>query len=603
MRRWASFLWCALATAGAQAQSGRQALAAGTESYLLADYQRAVPLLSLGLDPGAAVPDQAWVRGVQRLADVLLVLRQDSLATTWLRWATRLSPDFAVDEDAVPPAVVRAARRARAFVDSTPSDPFVSRTEFRWPPAFRSADRGTVRLSGANVPITARIGPDQFLRGGESRVLPIGSYDVVVSAPGYLPARFTIEVLPGVETLVHASPLPETAGLLYVSARPWGTLFIDGQRVGYTGVAGHRVLPGSHALRLVRDSAAAIDTTIQVAERQPVRLSWVTVRDTTGAARLDSAGRILDAGDTERGAELLRLFLLTQPATSGATLRAVALARLAEALWTLRVRDSARACLRIMVEADPFYAPPGDRFNPELRAAYQKVRREVPVIGLHAPADTVLVPARDSLPLALAVGRPGDVRLYLRPTTGPSHDSLLAVISVDGLAAVRLPLTTADGTALPPGPYAIEGNLAGSALGNPARDVLAFTVQRLAVDTSPHLPPPSATVYLPQVRRGRLTRGTVLEGIGLGAAVVLVPIVINDGDLSGRSVPVAAGLLGTSIALLKIALTRPNEPIQENVRFNELQRTQWETRNRKIAVENALRLRRTPLRVRTTESP
>jgi len=152
---------------------------------------------------------------------VLLVLRRDSLATTWLRWAARLSPEFNVDEDVAPPSVVRAARAARAFVDSTPRDPFVASTEFHWPGATVTEGPGTVRLAAANIPITARIGPDQFLRGAESRRLPPGSYDVVVSAPGYLPTRLTVELLPGVETLVRVSLLPETAGLLYVAARPW----------------------------------------------------------------------------------------------------------------------------------------------------------------------------------------------------------------------------------------------------------------------------------------------------------------------------------------------------------------------------------------------
>ena len=109
MKPYVSLIVLACVAASARAQAGRRALAAGTDSYLLADYQRAVPLLSLGLDPAGGARDQPWVQGVERLTDVLLVLRQDSLAATWLRWAIRLAPDFEVDEDVVPPAVVRAA--------------------------------------------------------------------------------------------------------------------------------------------------------------------------------------------------------------------------------------------------------------------------------------------------------------------------------------------------------------------------------------------------------------------------------------------------------------------------------------------------------------
>src|SRR2546429_168097 len=90
----------------------------------------------------------------------------------------------------------------------------------------------------------ARPRPRSPGRGAGPRRLPPGSYDVVVSAPGYFPTRLTVELLPGVETLIRVSLLPETAGLLYVTARPWGTLFVDGERVGYTSVAAHHVAPG-----------------------------------------------------------------------------------------------------------------------------------------------------------------------------------------------------------------------------------------------------------------------------------------------------------------------------------------------------------------------
>ncbi len=601
MKRYAPLIVLTCVATSVRAQAGRQALAAGTDSYLLADYQRAVPLLSLGLDPASGARDRPWVLGVERLADVLLVLRQDSLAATWLRWATRLAPDFAVDEEVVPPAVLRAARAARAFVDATPQDGFVSHTEFRWPAKFRATETGTVRLSAASIPITARIGADQFLRGGESRTLPPGSYEVVVSAPGYLPTRLTIELLPGVETLVRVSLLPETAGLLYVSARPWGTVFVDGQRIGYTSVTAHRLLPGSHTVRLERDAGPTTDTAIVVAERRPVRLSWIARRDTVGEARLDNALSALDAGDIEGGVEMLQLFLPSRQASAGATARAVALARLAEATWSLHARDSARACLHRMVEIDPFYMPPGDLFNPELWATYQQVRRETPAISIQAPQDTVMVPVRDLLPVRIAVGQPGEVRLYLRLTTPRSRDSLVAAGSVESFAVTRIPLTAADSAPLPPGVYKIEAEMV--LPGGGARDVVTLSIERLSADTAAHAAPLAAAAFRPETMRGRLSPRTVLQGVGLGALAALVPVIINKGDLSGRSVPFAASLIGGSITIAKIAVTRPTVPIRENARYNEVLRTQWEARNRIIAAQNALKLRRTPLRVRTTVTP
>jgi hypothetical protein len=451
-----------------------------------------------------------------------------------------------------------------------------------------------VRLASANIPITARIGVDQFLRGGESRRLSPGSYDVVVSAPGYLPTRLTVEALPAVTTVVHVSLLPETAGLLYVTARPWGTVLVDGERIGYTSVAAHHVAPGKHTLRLERDGRPAIDTTIVVAERQQVRLSWVTMRDTMGDPQIDTAFAALDAGATERGVDLLLRGL-------GATARARVLGRLAEATWSLGAKDSARTSLRELVQVDPFYAPPAGLFNPELQAACTQERRATAVISIRAPRDTVLTPLRDTLPIEIAVGRPGEVRLLLRFSSPRPRDSLLLALAVDSIARVGIPLTAPDGSVLAPGVYAIEGTVA--AAGRGASDLLPMTVERVPVDTSSHALSYPVAANRPETRkRGPSLRSTG-EGIGLGALVVLLSATVNKSDVSGRSIPSAAWVIGGSVALANLAFKRSSVPVPENIRHNESLRSQLEAQDRNVALENATKLRRAPLRIRATREP
>jgi hypothetical protein len=177
----------------------------------------------------------------------------------------------------------------------------------------------------------------------------------------------------------------------------------------------------------------------------------------------------------------------------------------------------------------------------------------------------------------------------------------LAAVSVESEAVAQISLTAPDSTTLPPGIYAIEGEVAHS--GGVARDLLTLSVERLSADTAPHIAPLAAAAFQPETRRGRLSPRTVLQGVGLGAIAVLVPVVMNNGDVSGRSVPFAAALIGGSIAVAEITFTRPTIPIRENARYNEVLRTQWEGRNRVIAAQNALRLRRTPLRIRMTALP
>ena len=591
------FVALTLVAAPAVAQSGRRALTAGAERYLLADYQGAVPELSQGLDPTAGPLDQQWLQGVERLADVLSVLRQDSLAATWLRWAVRIAPTFAVDEDVVPPIVVRAAAAARAFVDSTPHDRFVARIAYEWPAMFRADAPGVVRLAPAAIPITARIGVDQFMRGGESRRLPPGSYDVVASAPGFLPTRLTVELLPGITTVVAVSLLPETAGLLDVTARPWGTLLLDGTRIGYTSVAAHRLIPGRHTLRLELPGSPPLDTTIVVADRQQIRLSWVTRRDTTGDAGLDDALATLDGAEIERGTLLVREWLTATPLA--AVGRATALARLAEATWSLGMKDSARAHLREIFAADPFYSPPADLFNPELRAAYQHVRRATAAIAIRAARDTVLTPLGDSVRVQVAVGQPGEVRLLLRLTNPRPRDSVLAALFVDSVATASVPLMSPDGSVLPPGQYVIEGEIAALGPGT----LLRMTIERLPVDTLPHAPDIPSAEYRPETRRGTLPFRTIGEGLGLGALAVLASAVVNDREVSGRRIPSGSWVIGASVALATFTLRRPTVPIPESIAHNAALRAALNDRNRAIAAGNATTLQTAPLRIRTTREP
>ena len=600
MRRLAALVLVLLAAVQASAQTDRRGLAAGNERYLLADYHGALPLLVRGLDPKAGPLDGPWVQGVERLADVLLVLRQDSLAETWLRWAARLDPDFHVDEEVVPPTVARAARAARVFVDSTPHDRFVARVTFDWAAASPNGS-GTVRLERANIPITARIGTDQFLRGGESRRLPPSSYNVVVSAPGYLPTRLTVELLPGVTTVVAVSLLPETAGVLYVAARPWATVFVDGDPIGYTGVAAHRLVPGRHVLRLKYREGAPRDTTIVVGERQAVRLSWVGQRTTTGDPQLDQALAALDGADTERGVVLLRQWLSADAGGAPEGTKSLVLARLAEVAWSLGLRDSSGICLRALVQADPFFSIPLGLFNPELDASYVRVRRETPAIAIRAPRDTVVTPVRDSFPIRIAVGRPGEVRLLLRITRPRARDSLLVALHVDSVGIARIPLTAPDGNALASGQYAIEAEVAAS--GPRSSALLELTVERLPADTAPRQAPIPVAVFRAEIRKGSPSLRTVGESVGLGALALLVSAVVNDASVSGRTIPRGAWLIGGSVTLTNLALKRPGLPITANVAYNESLRRQWKEEDRAIATENVTRLGTAPLRIRSTREP
>jgi len=476
----------------------------------------------------------------------------------------------------------------------------VARETFDWAAASVSGP-GTVRLDRASIPITARIGTDQFLRGGEARRLPPGSYNVVVSAPGFLPTRLSVELLPGVTTQVAVALLPETAGLLYVAARPRATVFVDGDPIGYTSVAAHRVIPGRHVLRLEYEGGARRDTTIIVGERQVVRLAWLRQRDTTGDPQLDRAFAALDDADPERGTVLLRQWLTADAGSAADGTRSLVLARLAEVAWSLGLRDSARVYLHSLVQADAFFSLPRGLFNPELDADYVRLRRETPAIAIRAPHDTVLTPLRDSLPIEIAVGRPGDVRLLLRLTRPRPHDSLLITLHVDSVGIATIPLTAPDGNVLAPGQYAIEAEVVAS--GSSASALLELTLERLAADTTPSQSPIPTAAFRAEIKKGSPSFRTVGESVGLGALALLLSAAVNDAGVSGRAIPRGAWLIGGSVTLANLTLKRPGVPLAANVAYNDSLRRQWKEGDRAIATENATRLRAAPLRIRAAREP
>jgi len=129
------------------------------------------------------------------------------------------------------------------------------------------------------------------------------------------------------------------------------------------------------------------------------------------------------------------------------------------------------------------------------------------------------------------------VRLLLRLTVPRPRDSVLTVLSVDSMAIARIPLAATDGRVLAPGVYAIEAK---SPLpGGAASDLLQLSVERTSVDTmSPRSAIPG-TSFRPETRKSGASLGTVREGIGLGALVLLASVAVNDGHLSGRSIPPA----------------------------------------------------------------
>ena len=256
----------------AGAQSGREALLLGTRAYDLADFESAISLLSRGLDPSATPRDNLWLGGVQKLAYALLERGQVNLADTWLRWALRLEPGMALDSVNFPPTVWVAFDRAKTLVASAAWDTSTARLSWQWSSTPAGMSGGTLVVRSAGPAISARIENGDLLSAGVPRGLAPGSHTVLATADGYEPERVSVEVLPGVATQVMLQLQRTPPGFLYVASRPWGTVYLDGERIGYTTLSAHPVNAGTHRLRIERVGYAPVDTTIFVSRDQRVRL-------------------------------------------------------------------------------------------------------------------------------------------------------------------------------------------------------------------------------------------------------------------------------------------------------------------------------------------
>ena len=194
------------ASAPALAQDSRVALLQqATAAYDNFETTRALDLARAALDPALGAPDSSWVRSLHLLSQVLFENGSETDARTWARWGMRVNPQMRIDSVNFLAGVVGILREARTKVGARSSSDDITRTVWLWPARGSSATQGLVRLdpSPMSVPISVRVlseaGTDigQLIAGPGLTLAP-GTFEIQVSASGFLPARISREVLPGV---------------------------------------------------------------------------------------------------------------------------------------------------------------------------------------------------------------------------------------------------------------------------------------------------------------------------------------------------------------------------------------------------------------------
>ena len=147
------------------------------------------------------------------LSQTLLQTNQRDEAIAWLRWALRQSPALQVDSVNFTPLLVSAFQEARTFVAGDRTEPRAS-VRFEWATSTTSGGFGDLRAtrSGGDTSTALQVSANgEFLDVDRPRRLAPGTYRIVARSAGQADADLTVEVLPGVTTVVTVTVVATVA--------------------------------------------------------------------------------------------------------------------------------------------------------------------------------------------------------------------------------------------------------------------------------------------------------------------------------------------------------------------------------------------------------
>ncbi len=168
------------------------------------DPTRQRELLQAALNPALGAGDSIFGVAAQYLAQNFLEAGQDSLAGVWLKWAIRYSPGMQPDTLLFPQSVVSAYRAAQEVVSQPGAAAQTARTTWEWEILAVGEGPGRLRVTRSGSAVTPQIlvlGVG-LLNLDERVTLGAGTYTVEGSASGYISQTATVEILPGVTTIV-----------------------------------------------------------------------------------------------------------------------------------------------------------------------------------------------------------------------------------------------------------------------------------------------------------------------------------------------------------------------------------------------------------------
>jgi hypothetical protein len=110
---------------------------------------------------------------------------------------------------------------------------------------------------------------------------PVAPSRPAAEQPAAPPAQ--VEPAAPVRTAPDETPRPAAAvsGRLFVNARPWGQLYIDGRLIGNTPQPDLALTPGVHTIRVERDGFVPFEREVRIGSGQVVRLTDIELEPIT----------------------------------------------------------------------------------------------------------------------------------------------------------------------------------------------------------------------------------------------------------------------------------------------------------------------------------
>jgi hypothetical protein len=300
--------------------------------------------------------------------------------------------------------------------------------------------------------------------------------------------------------------------------------------------------------------------------------------------------------DVERALSLLRRVVSpSSPFEVSREQRVTAYKYLGAALAILGQSDSSIVYFRAALERDPFLDLDPDRFTHQEQAALAEARRRSFGAAARPLTAKRWDPAHEEVTFSVVTTHQAALRVEIQPLDG-GPGAVIYDRETDGIRDVTWNGVIATRLA-PPGAY--ELRVIGRSLLTQRVDsmALAFTLRHDFPQLEDTLPALLPEQLLPERHPPSAGRASLLKGLAIATAALVIPRVAGHGDLkdggNGLAATAATAAAGAGIVAFVVRSRSPEIPI--NIALNNIRQTERAAANAEIIRRNGERVAQTRL--------